>query len=306
MIGQLAFALMLSVTLESDGEVERLGRYWLDELPRDLAPDYWARLNEELPLDPDVGDLPSRKPPQDRSGRPYIDIMTRRLRAGPWIQAAVYSPQRMSYWLRKLPDRLSYFGLALGELDVEGYPLADGDLKFAVKVPEEAAQVVTLLLDRETSSWGGEVFPDELFLPCVDVLRKLCRELDVDFAGAGDPEHGLGNTSLDNALARAYRSEREARQWLRGYSWVTVVPRELTERLGGADALRATGAFFEVEELPYGGVWLQATERPEDYGPEAVRRVFQAVAPVLPPGIPRHYGSQPKRPLVYEDAANYR
>lgn len=35
-------------------------------------------------------------------------------------------------------------------------------------------------------------------------------------------------------------SVRDARWYLRGYAWITVVPPELAVRLGGADALAAT------------------------------------------------------------------
>jgi hypothetical protein len=45
----------------------------------------------------------------------------------------------------------------------------------------------------------------------------------------------------------------QARIALRGYDWVTVIPPELAERLGG-DALRATGAFHRVVALAHGGV----------------------------------------------------
>lgn len=76
------------------------------------------------------------------------------------------------------------------------------------------------------------------------------------------------------------------RRVLRGYSWVTVCPAELAARLGGAAALAGCGAFVRVEELPRGAVWLQATEDFAGYDEAAMRRVFEALAPVLPAGQP--------------------
>ncbi len=73
---------------------------------------------------------------------------------------------------------------------------------------------------------------------------------------------------------------------LRGYSWVTICAAELAVRLGGAGALAASGAFDEVTELPGGQVFLRATPTLEEYQGEAVRRVFQVLAPVLLPGRP--------------------
>lgn len=93
----------------------------------------------------------------------------------------------------------------------------------------------------------------------------------------------------------------------RSYSWVTVVPAELVGRLGGAGRLRATGAFVAVEELPSGGLWLQATETPAHYAEDAVHRVFQALAPALPVGQPRRDPADENvRRLVWEDAADGR
>jgi hypothetical protein len=75
----------------------------------------------------------------------------------------------------------------------------------------------------------------------------------------------------------------------RGYSWVTVLPSALASRLGGADGLRAAGAFETAAEVAGGSVWLQATSRWREYCEDraAVDRVFEALAPVLPPGKPR-------------------
>ena len=72
---------------------------------------------------------------------------------------------------------------------------------------------------------------------------------------------------------------------LRGYSWVTVVAAELAGRLGGAEALRASGAFYEVSELRDGVLWLRATPTINDFTGKRVRRVFDALAPVLLPGL---------------------
>jgi hypothetical protein len=64
---------------------------------------------------------------------------------------------------------------------------------------------------------------------------------------------------------------------LRGYSWATVCPAEVVAKAGGVEALRASGAFVRVEELPGGSVWLQATDDPFQFDPDASRRVFDAL-----------------------------
>jgi hypothetical protein len=77
-----------------------------------------------------------------------------------------------------------------------------------------------------------------------------------------------------------------ARQLLRGYAWLTILPEEIGQRLGGLDALRSSGAFVEVEHLDAGGYWCRATPTIEQYDQAAAERVFDVVAPALPPGRP--------------------
>ncbi len=64
------------------------------------------------------------------------------------------------------------------------------------------------------------------------------------------------------------------------------MPQEIGDRLGGAGALRASGAFAEVDELAGGGYWLLATENYRDFDQAAAERIFDVVAPVLRPGEP--------------------
>ena len=92
---------------------------------------------------------------------------------------------------------------------------------------------------------------------------------------------------LNAALNRDPDTATEpARVALRGYDWVTVIPPELAERLGGADGLRATGAFHHIVALAHGGVLAQATRSPRECTREAIRAVADALRPVFAP-VPR-------------------
>jgi hypothetical protein len=68
---------------------------------------------------------------------------------------------------------------------------------------------------------------------------------------------------------------------------LTIVPEELADRLGGEPALRRSGAFAEVRKLAAGGVWLLATGDYREYDQSAVERVFDVLAPIPRPGLPR-------------------
>jgi hypothetical protein len=145
----------------------------------------------------------------------------------------------------------------------------------------------------------------------LDAVRALADVSDPVYGEAGFPGSGQC-TRLEEAMRSwgLFDTFARARHHLRGYNWVTVVPRELVERLGGAGALRAAGVFCEVLPLAHGGAWLRATGDFLDYGEgDDVQRVFQAVAKVLPPGLPRlpaELGVPAKHsPIVLEDAADY-
>ncbi|WP_018684443.1 hypothetical protein [Actinokineospora enzanensis] len=100
---------------------------------------------------------------------------------------------------------------------------------------------------------------------------------------------------------------REVREVLRGYGWITVLPREIGDRLGGAEVLRETGAFLEVDRLPDGGYWLRATGTYDEYGMPEVEKVFRAVAPALPAMEPRpERRFPPPQKIMRVNAGDYR
>jgi hypothetical protein len=142
----------------------------------------------------------------------------------------------------------------------------------------------------------------------IDFLADVLDDADPGYAEISYDRGWELHTELDNALRRDDRhSVEQSRQQLRGYSWVTVLPRELAERLGGTAAVEAAGAAVEVRRLAAGGLLLRATRTPEQYDEAAMSRLFQLVAPVLPEGLPRDLPGWPTRhQVVYEDAAAYR
>ncbi|GAA2077179.1 hypothetical protein [Actinomadura alba] len=119
----------------------------------------------------------------------------------------------------------------------------------------------------------------------------------------------IGNqTALEAILPHSvWDTILNSRQELRGYSWVTICAAEIAERLGGVDVLRRTGAFYEVTKLSYGGLFLRATPALNEYDDVAVRKVFEALAPVLLSGRTERIRGYEHLKLVYNvDAADYR
>ncbi|MGW1721939.1 hypothetical protein ACWCQK_03255 [Streptomyces sp. NPDC002306] len=159
-------------------------------------------------------------------------------------------------------------------------------------------------LELSAALRAGERIGDPGFCASlVDFLATALDGADPAFARV-DHLNFQESTDLEAALRRSRRkSRRESRTLLRGYSWVTGVPAELAARLGGARALEATGAFHAVRALSGGGLLLQATETLAGYDEHALRAVFRALAPVLPPGMPDQDPARPAPRVVFEDAA---
>jgi hypothetical protein len=146
----------------------------------------------------------------------------------------------------------------------------------------------------------------------LDAVLPLVLALLARVAEDSDPAYGEvvvnaelrpPDSNLDIALRRKVKASADAsRQWLRGYEWLTVCPAQLVQQLGGIEALRGSGAFAEITPLTHGGALLQATASPRDYGKHQARAVFDVLAPVLPPGVPRLLPGTDLGHLVLRDA----
>ncbi|MBC9821140.1 hypothetical protein [Terrabacter sp. MAHUQ-38] len=129
--------------------------------------------------------------------------------------------------------------------------------------------------------------PDAARESLVDVAARFADEHDLIYGQIGEPMTPGSGTMLEDHLPMAL-GPRQAwrRHALRGYDWLTLVRPDLWEQLDEAHRKYARASLFSVGELPHGLVRLQATERPEDYDELAVRRVFEALSPLLPAQAP--------------------
>jgi hypothetical protein len=186
--------------------------------------------------------------------------------------------------------------------------------------PEEPRRRMTAVRDKARPDWLRLAFS----APISDLssaarqqswltfIRETVEDLNPAF-GIVDYEYGslYGPTAVEQAIRMpSLTSDQKvplSREVLRGYDWLTICPQELAGRLGGADRIRATGAFHEVAPLRGGGIWLLATADYRDYDEAAMRRVFRALAPVLPAGLPNRIEKLAEQGrdyrIVYEDAA---
>lgn len=281
------FSMMIAARISEGGEAVRLGRRWLQRIPRKIAPRYWAALDAALPLDPESLDVYGPEDVQTPSGRPLATLM--RHAQGRYPRTVVFSPRKLENAIRGLGDFPLATTLDLRELDTEGAILESGALMIGIYGKDDDPNAISYTLWCRGAVDGEIMDPgDAVFAAAFEEVRDMCREMHADFAIVGDPGMTLWSTSLEEALGY-YGLDLDPHEVLRGYGWVTVISSELAARLGGADAMRSGEAFAAVEELPNGGLWLQATERYEDYDQDAVRRVFRAFAPVLPEQKPDNF-----------------
>ncbi|GAA1874278.1 hypothetical protein [Asanoa iriomotensis] len=136
----------------------------------------------------------------------------------------------------------------------------------------------------------------------VDFLCAVLDTADPAYAQISDRVGSEVDTALEMFLSRSRISAAESRKALRGYAWVTVVPKELVDHLGGAAALARSDAVVLARPLSAGGVLLQATPTAADFDDDALHRLFRLLAPVLPAGLPRPLPGWEGLPVVIEDA----
>lgn len=147
-------------------------------------------------------------------------------------------------------------------------PDSPGWVRFEASLPPD-------IVDLSRSSLEQEL---------VSFIREWAAKVETCYGHVTDDADSLA-TALERATARySWETLPRCREALRGYSWVTVCSSGLAARLGGCTGLERTGAFWAVAEVAGGSVFLQATRTFEEYDDAAMRRVFEALAPVLLPG----------------------
>jgi hypothetical protein len=300
---------------ESAGPFADLTYRWIDEGSAGLRPEFRAALVDQPPKTPNPTEPMG---PLGEPGAPFgVITIARRAPGSSRSRLAERNCTAAGLvWLRKELQRgqPTDTDLWLGELDERGHRSGQ-ILSLEVRhAAEDSPGWLTLV---------GNPLVDELLDPATgpDEQRRWLETL-FGFADRTNPGFGhvslyydSGTTALEDAFpatmpfaARRQRNAvNECRRYLRGYSWVTIVAQELLPRLGGIERLRDTGAFTQVRPLAAGGVWLQATDDYRTFDDRALIKVFEAVAPALRPGMPRHLpntmpGKNPQR-LAIRDAA---
>lgn len=296
---------LVEVRIVDGRELARVGTRWLRNICQELVPVVWQRLHESLPLETE----PEWDEPHGRPGGVWASASVVGRPWGGVIAERVYSEEAWAWLAAKLVGQPIDTTVTLHQLDEDGL-LDDmddadrgvGQLSVSVRCDEDDPARVRLSFSSSLTGPGTDLRDVDVSQRWADTVHVLAADLDLSYGHlCHDDAH---DTSLESALRGPHRVRyvRSQGQVLRGYAWVTFCPPVLTRRLGGVDTLTAFGAFTQVRPLDHGGVFLQATACAADYDEVAVRRVFLALAPVLPTGSPKPdpMEEHPQR-LVWED-----
>lgn len=302
------FNVLVDAWMPDDGRLAEVARWWFHQVPQTLVPGLWEKVQESLPLwQPAEWDDPHGAPHGVWADAAAIP------RAGTTDPAEyrVYSPEALEVVLDCVPTRPVRTKLEIKELDGRGVPY-EGEGFFAVvlNAVEDMPECVQFMVWSKVSVEEADPLRPGVSQRWARVVRELADMVDVSYGQIGVDFVFHGEAPLDGLLRRrgVIKSVRLAREVLRGYSWVTICPPELAGRLGGVSGMVDSGAFATVKELTHGGLWLQATPDAAAYDQAAVWRVFKALAPMLPTGMPRADPARPdRRPqIAWDDAANWR
>lgn len=285
---RVRFELDVPVPTGGDG-LRELVLSWLDEGSRALAPDSRRRIEEgpELPVRAFKANIPCG-PPGAAWG---LLSLSRRTAKGAPVNSVIPTAASLRRLGGRIDDAMVFARIALYTLDGRGYP-GEKHLDMYALRDEQVRDFLALTFS---------VPEDDLRDPA---FRQACTGLLRRFADVSDPAYGESGyddgllrpkTVLEALVGPPWRSYgdtvKTARQVLRGYGWITVIPGELAPAVGGAAGLRALDRFADVARLPAGGVWLQATADYTDYSAESAENLVRALAPILPPGRPNlNYG----------------
>lgn len=303
----------LDVHVASTDEYRAVVRRWLDDGSRLLLPDVRAELDrEDLPsVEPESGDDPFG-PPGAAWGR--FHVATEREGRTPSSAARPVTTKTWTWLDRQLASPKRRALVSLRRLGDTGRDVATA-IQLQARADSDYPGWVQLVAGRTSTGFVAE---QERWLA---FLRGYAEDMNPVYGQIG-VLHNWRETTLEKSLPVDYgrntppHTVSESRQWLRGYTWVTILAQELADRLGGVAALTDTGAFAEVAQLKNSGVWLRSTADFADYDQAAAERSFHVLAPVIRPGQPQPQAVDPRtgRPrdertphlIVYEDAATHR
>lgn len=267
-----------SLTIELDAQVSdahdfaRLAADWLTQVREELLPN----LDQGLKAGPVL--FPRRQDDEfyQVRGEPravWAELWVRRKPTLLGGSTTLFSQRAWDRLLSGLEAAYPFhIHIAIAPLDEDGQKPWAADASIAIDRSHEQPEWVNFMASCSQAAVPG-IGTADFRRRWADFAHEWAIRLHASYgevsAGGGGPFESAVEVKFAQVGARS--------GLLRGYSWVTVCPGDVVGRAGGVEALRASGAFVRVEELPGGSAWLQATDDPDQFDEGASRRVFEAL-----------------------------
>jgi hypothetical protein len=291
---QMTWQMQLQISVErpaTDADTAGLLRSWFSGAFEAMGGLLRERLLLAEPLSDAVMRRRPRNEPYGQPGDVWAYVMTGvRGPRGLKHKAKAFSLKSWAAFLAGLDEVPFTAELKLVTLDREGYPHALPALRvtsafnseFAKELREQDGRWLFL-----TVQFGPELLDDPDYQKATLAFARGIVDACNPNYGEISYDRGSGRSAFESVFGGIpTRTVLASRRELRGYAWLTICPEEIGERLGGVDALRASGAFAEVAKLVHGGYWLLATGDYRDFGQPAAERIFPVLAPALRDGDP--------------------
>jgi hypothetical protein len=290
-------------TPEDPPLLARIARRWLEAGLRALAVDQVQALLDAPPLT--TRSLSRHRGAYGEPGTPWGTLAVTPDNRRHQISVHAWTPVTWERFLAAAGTNFRELSVELSELSEHGTDGGAELVKLTVRRNHPGYQGWTRLEALLTPRPADDARWEQTAQQWATFLTQQAEQLEVPPAGGflADDTGGDFRTPFEHAVDLV-PEEVLGTDLLRGYSWVTLLQAGALTRLGGEEAVRASGAFTDVRPLPAGGYVVRATNRLADYDDAAVRRVFEAVAAALWPGLPRRPELEREARLVYQDATD--
>ncbi len=278
---------------------------------QDVLTEVFTELYDGLRARPVVRDKPRARSdidtPWGQAG--HVLGVLRTYQSRPLISGrdVVFSEKSWQRFLSRLGNYPHAVDVMINQLDQRGFPVHRGSAGMGIRrdfyLPDWYR--FTFGAMAADTSWPDSPEAQDRW---AELVKRHAAAVGACAGGMND-DMGWGEaTALQRAAARFSLADHSTdfRSVLRGYSWITIVPPEAAARLGGASALKASGAFWDVTELPNSAVWLRATPTINEFTGNKIRAVFETLAPELPTGVTKfRFAAESYRLVEGVDAADY-
>lgn len=279
---KLDFAMVAELTVKFasvEGFSEK-AYSWIDSGASEIEPSWREKMHEVVEGEVEFDSHNPEAPVGPPDG--VLARMTTTIGNGNHISSTEYQSESARKKIRAHGADLANVFFEIHKLNDLGF-ISDGFSLSCSRVGGESGWLRVSMNFRESE----EAANPERFRRRLALMRRFGGMGEVGFGHVSYLHNPLIPTAYEEALNIDPETSMKYYPALaRGYSWITVLPKEVLEMIGGGDAVRERGLFSEVCELANDAFWLQAGETWNGYLHADLLPLQNLFAPILIPGDP--------------------